>query len=114
MGWHESVTGEVQVGYWKKTLHKEGFRIRDVIVLALVKPCLKYCVQFCAPHGKKDIEALEKGNEAVMGREQKWCGEQLRELGLFSLEKGRLRGNLITPNCLKGGVARWDLTSSPV
>ena len=36
----------------------------------------------------------EKGNEDV--KEHKSYGDQLRKLGLFTLEKGRLRGNLPT------------------
>ena len=53
---------------------------------------IKYCVHFWAPHYKKDTEVLER--------------VQLRELGLFSLEKRRLRGDLITLyNCLKGGCS---------
>jgi len=68
------------------------------ICSTLVRPHLQSCTQLWSRQHRKDMDLLEwvwrRATEMIRGMERLSYKDRMKELGLFSLEKQRLKGDL--------------------
>ena len=87
------------LGYIKRQFRTRNKETILTLYNALVRPHLEYAVQFWSPSLRKDIERLEvvqaRATKLVPSIRHLGYVRRLERLNLYSLEKRRLRGQLI-------------------
>ena len=98
------------LGYIKRQFQYRNERTVLTLYNALVRPLLEYAVPFWSPTRQSDIARLERvqarATKLIPALRNKGYERRLDELGLFTLEQRRLRGQLIETFKILRGFSR--------
>ena len=93
------------------------FKSKDIIIRlykSLVRPRLEHCVQAWSPLLRKDIDMIERvqrrATKLIEGYKDLSYDDRLEKTGLISLEKRRVRGDLIQVFKMLKGFDKIDYT----
>jgi ribonuclease P/MRP protein subunit RPP40 len=98
------------LGMIKRNIQYKSKDIMVKLYKSLVRPRLEFCVQAWSPHLRKDIEMIERvqrrATKLIEGYRNLCYEERLKKTGLTSLEKRRVRGDLIQVFKILKGIDR--------
>ena len=100
------------LGLIKRTFKRIDADDFKILYNCYVRPHLEYCIQAWCPYLVKDIQCLERvqrrATKLVVGMKHLPYQDRLSRLGIYSLDKRRLRGDLIEMYKLLSGKENVD------